>query len=171
VAFHRDSEEIGGQALPVDENGRYLLPAPTPDPSLKVMSAPWLPRPLPWVRSQPVIWDSLAVAFVGGFLACLGWRRWRKEAFIFAAIVVFISVVISLYMLDQDAKEKSPEQYYSLHDWYGVGPIVAAVFAGLAGVPLLMLGMTKVIAFGITKSWQQLWRRRNPGAVKGRKRP
>jgi hypothetical protein len=141
VAFASGDATVVREALPTDDDGHALPAEPTPTPGRSQIINPWLARPLPWARGQPLLGNCFAAAFVG-LLAFLWWKRRRKTAAVLAAAALLLGVGLSGWLLRWDAASKGADEFYVWDDWYGAMAVVAAVLGGLTvfvlGVPRLV---------------------------------
>jgi outer membrane protein assembly factor BamB len=138
VAFAANTTTVVREALPTDEAGRCVVPEAGPVEGLTPVESPWLARPLPWARKDRFWWDAFALLFAAQ-LAFL-WRRFGWKAGLLGLLALLIGVGVSVAELRVDAAYKHPEQHYALTDWYGMLSNTAAVFGGLLGVSLVLLG-------------------------------
>jgi hypothetical protein len=160
LAFALNTTTVCREALPTDEEGRYLLPEAGPVEGLTPIPSPWLSRPLPWVREARFWWDAFAVLFVVE-LAFLWWRRWRRTAVALAVLALLFGVGLSAEMLRLDARLKHPEQHYVWTDWYGVLAMAAAVAGGLVGSQLAFVGIVLGAVRTLKVARRRLKRRRS----------
>jgi hypothetical protein len=131
-------------ALATDDQEKGALPPPGPVAGLSGILFPWQSRPLPWAGQRGKVWYVGAGALVL-FLGVLFWLRRRKTALGFALLAVLFSVGISLWLLYRDRAHMEEDQFYVWADWYGVGVMVAAVFAWLTAGCLVLLGLVTAV--------------------------
>jgi hypothetical protein len=154
IAFQSNTATVIREALPTDGRGRVLLPAAAAVPGLGEMPDPWLARPLPWARKEPLPWNCFALVFVA-FVLFLWWKRFRKTAAVLVGSVLLVSGGFSIYLLIMDAAYKDLAQYYALTDWYGMASVVAAVLGGLIAFYLAVAAILFVPVLAVRKTWRR----------------
>jgi outer membrane protein assembly factor BamB len=129
VVYQHESVTVCRRALPVDKDGRYQLPTPSPDDYPASFEEAAVVRPLPWTELPQTTWPWWSV-FPVVLLYLWIVRRARRQVmwllFIFPLVVVMVGAVWLL--ADRVSFAEAPR--YDWSGWYKLVPLVW-IFAGM----------------------------------------
>jgi outer membrane protein assembly factor BamB/tRNA A-37 threonylcarbamoyl transferase component Bud32 len=166
VWFHASKPEstICRQALPVADDGKYLLPPaafidrPAEDVGLIVA--------LPWVggakhRATDAIWPGIACLALVGY--CAWKRRWRTTI---GLLVLMLLIPLAVAAVQLTFDDKFAEQRYSWSGWYWLWPYVLS--AGREWTPRVLLAglVVWLLLRGLRMAWLH-WRGVRRGGLRG----
>jgi outer membrane protein assembly factor BamB/tRNA A-37 threonylcarbamoyl transferase component Bud32 len=153
VWFHASKPEstICRQALPVGEDGKYLLPPaafidrPADDVGL-IVSLPWIGAARQ--RAIYAVWPGIAC--LGLVLYCAWKRRWRTTI---GLLVVMVLIALAVAAVQLTFDNRFEEQRYSWSGWYWLWPYVLS--AGREWTPrVLLAGLAAWLLWrGLRMAW------------------
>jgi outer membrane protein assembly factor BamB len=159
VWFHASKPEstICRQALPVGDDGKYLLPPaafidrPAEDVGL-IVSLPWIGGAKQ--RATDAVWPGIACLALVGY--CAWKRRWRTTIGLLV-LMVLIPLAVAAVQLRFD--DKFAEQRYTWSGWYWLWPYVLS--AGREWTPRVLLAV--LLAWLLWRGARSAWRHRRGG--------
>jgi hypothetical protein len=148
ILWRSDSVTICRLALPVGDDGRYQVAAPSPEDYPPPIEDPWQFRPLPWALLATPRWGLLVLPAALLYLLVVRGAR-RTYLFLIGAVVVG-TVVAGGIWLALDRRYLDDAQHYAWAGWYRLGERVLLVVG--------LLTLLALFALGVGRFVRRLWR-------------